>query len=386
MFALILRHKVIVWTNNLHKKLKSIDANYKIGISSYKLAQFVSKFIKTRRPGFYSHDNFPNQLHCAMIEEDDGEDENSVESSNRSEMTVIKPRTARIWLNKLGYQYTYIKKGVFLDGHERPDVVEYRAQFLKKVEALGPYLVKFRDDGSMKEKVYPSDCAVNGPNKRPVILITYDESIFSANDGRHQAWLKKDDAFLRPKRKGKGIIVSDFLLPWKRLNLLHLQSHEREALIASGIPEKAAEIFEYGQEDGYWNTAKVVNQIQEKALPIAQPLYPEYQIIIMFDNIKSHAVFAKNALRVGNMSKGVGGVQSFLRDRWYEKNQQRQIQPMWYSELNSKGVEIRIQKGIQQVLEKRNLWPSKGLKLKCPKPKCNCCVEKRKCKECVKAK
>lgn len=66
-------------------------------MSSYKLAQFVSEFIKTRRPGFYSYDNFPNQLYRAMIEEDDGENENSVESGNRSEKTVIKPRTARIW-------------------------------------------------------------------------------------------------------------------------------------------------------------------------------------------------------------------------------------------------------------------------------------------------
>ena len=106
----------------------------------------------------------------------------------------------------------------------------------------------------------------------------------------------------------------------------------------------------------------------------------------MFDNTKNHTVFAKNTLRVGSMSKGVGGVQTFLRDGWYEKNQQHQIQLMWYSELNSKGVEIHIQKGIRWVLEERNLWPSKGLKLECPKPKCNCYFEKTKCKECIKAK
>ena len=43
--------------------------------------------------------------------------------------------------------------------------------------------MEFRDDGSMEEKVYPSDCAVNGLNKRPVILITHDESTFLANNG-----------------------------------------------------------------------------------------------------------------------------------------------------------------------------------------------------------
>lgn len=59
-------------------------------------------------------------------------------------------------------------------------MVEYQVQFLKKLETLGPYLVEFRDDGSIKEKVY---CTVNGSNKRLVILITHDESTFSANDG-----------------------------------------------------------------------------------------------------------------------------------------------------------------------------------------------------------
>ena len=117
-----------------------------------------------------------------MIEENDGENENSVESNNRSEKTVIKPRTAYIWLNKLGYQYTDIKKGVFLDGHEQPGVVKYRAQFLKKLEALDFYLVEFCNDGSMEEKVYPLDYVVGGPNKRSVILITDDKSIFLAND------------------------------------------------------------------------------------------------------------------------------------------------------------------------------------------------------------
>ena len=118
-----------------------MNANYKIGMNLYKLAQFISEFIKTQRLGFYFYDSFSNQLYCAMIEEDDGENKNSVESGNISEKTMIKPCTARIWSNKREYQYTDIKKGVFLDKYERPDVVKYQAQFLKKLEAFGPYLV-----------------------------------------------------------------------------------------------------------------------------------------------------------------------------------------------------------------------------------------------------
>lgn len=45
-------------------------------MSSYKLVYFVSMFIKTKRLEFYSHKNFPNQLHHAMIDKDDGENKN----------------------------------------------------------------------------------------------------------------------------------------------------------------------------------------------------------------------------------------------------------------------------------------------------------------------
>ena len=37
----------------------------------------------------------------------------------------LSERTARQWLIKLGWQHTMLKKGVYMDGHERPDVVEY---------------------------------------------------------------------------------------------------------------------------------------------------------------------------------------------------------------------------------------------------------------------
>ena len=68
--------------------------------------------------------------------------------------------------------------GVFLNGYERPDVVEYRAQFLKELEALGPYLVEFRDDVSIEEKAYPSDCAVNSPKKDQLFLLHMIKVLF----------------------------------------------------------------------------------------------------------------------------------------------------------------------------------------------------------------
>lgn len=75
---------------------------------------------------------------------------------------VIRLRTARRWLCKLGYEYKDVHKDVFIDGHERLDVVEDRKVFLNKIEELKPYIIEFDEDGAMKPKVYPSDCAVEG--------------------------------------------------------------------------------------------------------------------------------------------------------------------------------------------------------------------------------
>lgn len=96
---------------------------------------------------------------------------------------VIRLCIAQRWLCKLGYEYKDLRKEVFVDGHERSDIVEDRKNFLKKMEELKPYMVTFEENGTMKPKIYPPDCAVGGDNRRPIIVITHDECTFSANDG-----------------------------------------------------------------------------------------------------------------------------------------------------------------------------------------------------------
>ena len=52
--------------------------------------------------------------------------------------TTIALSTVRRWLRKLGYTRHHAKKGVYVDGHERPDVVEYRKKFLGKMAEYQP--------------------------------------------------------------------------------------------------------------------------------------------------------------------------------------------------------------------------------------------------------
>lgn len=51
----------------------------------------------------------------------------------------ISEGSARRWLAKLGYELKEVKKGVYVDGHEREDVVAYRKQFLEQFAANERY-------------------------------------------------------------------------------------------------------------------------------------------------------------------------------------------------------------------------------------------------------
>ena len=49
----------------------------------------------------------------------------------------ISVETARKWMHELGFEVVTKKKGTFVNGHERDDVVEYRKKFLRRMVSLG---------------------------------------------------------------------------------------------------------------------------------------------------------------------------------------------------------------------------------------------------------
>jgi hypothetical protein len=50
--------------------------------------------------------------------------------------TAITNRTAQRWLTQMGWHYGKMENGMYVDGHEHKDVVEYRAWFLAEYKRL----------------------------------------------------------------------------------------------------------------------------------------------------------------------------------------------------------------------------------------------------------
>ena len=93
-------------------------------------------------------------------------------------------------------------------------MVEYcQHEFLLIWASLERKMVVFSEDGSWTRP--PG--LIEG--EKPLVLVTHDEIIFSANNGKRRVWKEKEKSPLRSKRKGKGIMISEFFTPIGRLRV-----------------------------------------------------------------------------------------------------------------------------------------------------------------------
>ena len=284
------------------------------------------------------------------------------EASSRIESRYsgkVRCRTARHWLKKLGFSWSKVRKGVYIDGHERPGVVKYRQEvFLPAFNKIRPFLVTWDEKGKM---FMPQNLP---PGQKPLVLVTHDESTFNANDGKWRLWMEDGKQPLRPKARGKGLMVSDFLTPGGRLAVPDTISDTE--LATQLLPRRfATEYFIYGK-DKYWRGDDMVDHTVKVAIPIFNAAFPGCQAIFAFDNASNHCSYATDALRVENMNLNPGGKQGILREGFMHGKglPQSMSFPRNYHNLELAGKP----KGIKRVLKERGLWPERGLVLECPTP------------------
>ena len=117
--------------------------------------------------------------------------------------TMISENCARHWLKRLGYELTTAKKGIYVDGHERPDVMDYCKTFLNTI-AKNEHLQNMYSDKDL-EIIQPT---INpGTTERKHIPVHHDKSIFRSNELQQRVWVMGGKILLRKKGQGKAIHV-----------------------------------------------------------------------------------------------------------------------------------------------------------------------------------
>ena len=84
--------------------------------------------------------------------------------------------TAHSWIHNLGFSQKNHHKGVYFDGHERSDVVEYRSEFVSKIMELEPFCAR------------PGHTPILREGQRPIIVVHHDESTFYSNADQSNYW------------------------------------------------------------------------------------------------------------------------------------------------------------------------------------------------------
>jgi hypothetical protein len=80
-----------------------------------------------------------------------------------------------------------VKKGVYMDSHERLDIVEYRNNiFLPLMALFERCMVQWRLEGEGAELVHIEPDL--GPEEKQVIAVFQDESSFHMNDHKQTSW------------------------------------------------------------------------------------------------------------------------------------------------------------------------------------------------------
>ena len=158
--------------------------------------------------------------------------------------------TCRKWMHELGFEVVVKKKATFVDGHERSDVVEYRKSFLRKMAGLG-FLNPNNALTDDAKKALPGDIETPCPKLiEKTVILFHDETTFTANDDQPTLWAEKGTTVIRPKSKGSGIMLSDFIEERNVFLCSTDEEYERAKALNSSAKKYARTLLEYGESIG----------------------------------------------------------------------------------------------------------------------------------------
>ena len=298
----------------------------------------------------------------------------------------ISIRTARRYLNALGFRFSHPKKGQYADGHERVDVVYYRnAVFLPRWEKVS---VRMRN--WMKDNL--TACEPSTPRRR-VCAWFHDETIFYAHDRRRKTWYHKD-ASAKPYAKGEGasLMVARYV-------------SADYGFLAAPDGRNTQRVFKPGKNrDGYFTNEDILQQISD-AMDLVSELYPNDDHIFIYDNATTHLKRPDNAPSACKMPKFTppygknwlvevtkqdenGNAIKMADGSGYETEKVKMAdatfstgepQPLYFPEGHPRAG---VFKGMLQILNERGITGfdkkrAECKSFKCPEGATDCCIRRK---------
>jgi hypothetical protein len=287
---------------------------------------------------------------------------------------------AQRWLVKLGWQNTRMKKGVYMDRHERQDVKTYwQDVFLPKMAKYKQAMVKW----NLVRSELKHEDPILGPGEKRIVPIFQDESLFHANEYKQTIWCAPEtlhaNEFLthleraqpyeiKLMRKGQGHIihVSDFV----EKEFGRLVIHDQD-----GVVVKDAQCITYPgtNNDPWWDHNQLLEQMNH-TISIFEELHPGCAALFIFHQLSAHASLGSDALCAFGMNKTNGGNQRKKKDTIIPMNNPH---PAYQGKPQKMTTESGEAKGLKQTLKEQGFilerMPARCSPV-CPIDNQDCCM------------
>ena len=324
----------------------------------------------------------------------------------------ISNRTAKRWIKDLGFVKTHHKKTMYVDGHERKDVVEDRARFVKEILSYVPFMQKYGNlkEGDDKEEgmkaTLPAErYYVNGTEVvtgvaagagKELVLVVHDETVIHQNDLENWSYqLESGSSACQQKGNGAGYHISGFLSEkFGRLKITeeqwqaHLGTLDEAAKLKAQPSEFHKFHFKEGEHahlegnltmfigvahrddvhhpTGYWQGDDIYKQL-EHAITIFEILHPGCTGLWLFDNSTGHSKMPRDALLADGMAKGPGGkfVSTFRETTWKDKGGVGHRQSFVFEEGDALKYKVKARVG---KLDTKGLYFEVGARVEAQRP------------------
>ena len=258
----------------------------------------------------------------------------------------VSVETSRKWLHEMGFEVVTARKGIFVDGHERPDVIESRKNFLRKMVKIG-FLHFTSAPTDEARQALPED--IDPPileRREKTVVFFHDETTFQSNEDQSSQWGVKGTKVMKPKSRGAGIMISDFIDEHNGFLSLTDEEYERAKEANPRAKKYARRFLEYGENrEGYWTRDKFIDQMKS-AVEMAELKYPKeegWRHVWVFDHSSCHAAMVDDALDANKMNVNPAGKQRKMRDT------------VWRGVGQSMNDSRGVPKGMRQVLRERDV-------------------------------
>jgi hypothetical protein len=178
------------------------------------------------------------------------------------------------------------------------------------------------------------------PNVKPLLIMGQDESIFKQYSLSKKSWSDPDGTrALLPKEDGQGVMISSFVsrefgyglnLTADQLDQVNTERRrtnrkfykdDAAAIMKNGTTKKPilthspfTRLLEYGKNnEGYWTYESMVIQLED-CVDSLQTLFPEFDVLILFDHSNGHDRLQPDGLNLRKIRKNFGGKQPKMHD------------------------------------------------------------------------